>query len=116
MPAPRKVPVRIQSGASMKVDAWTMLTIVSMALVTYLCRAGGYWLFRQLKPSPALQSVLSYVPGALFVSFIVPAVMAGGAKEWIGAGVALITARFTSSIVWPIVTGTAAAWVAWTVV
>jgi uncharacterized membrane protein len=97
----------------MKLDAWTVLTIVSMALVTYLCRAGGYWLFRQLKPSPALQSILSYVPGALFVSFVVPAVMAGGTKEWIGAGVALVTARLTNSIVWPIITGTAAAWIAW---
>jgi uncharacterized membrane protein len=97
----------------MRVELWTLLTIVSMALVTYLCRGGGYWLFRQLKPSPALQSVLSYIPGALFVSFIVPAVMAGEMKEWIGACVALVTARYTNSIVWPIVTGTAAAWLVW---
>lgn len=98
----------------MAVDPWTFLTIVSMALVTYLCRGGGYWLFRQLKPSPALQSILSYVPGALFVSFIVPEVLLhGGVKEWIGAVAALVTARFTHSIIWPIVAGTAAAWLVW---
>lgn len=97
----------------MRLDPWTVVTIVCMALVTYLCRGGGYWLFRQLKPSPALQSVMSYLPGALFVSFLVPVLMAGEAKEWIGAAVALVTARLTNSIVWTIVTGTSAAWIAW---
>jgi uncharacterized membrane protein len=96
-----------------KVDPWTLLTIVSMTIANYQCRGGGYWLFRQLKPSPALQSMLSYVPGALFVSFIVPEVMAGEAKDWIGAAVALVTARLTTSIVWPIAAGTAAAWASW---
>jgi uncharacterized membrane protein len=99
----------------MQVDLHTLLTIVSMALVTYLSRAGGYWLFRQLKPSPALQSVLSYVPGALFVSFVVPAVVSGGMKEWVGAAAAFAVARLTGSVVWPIVAGTAAAWVVWAV-
>jgi hypothetical protein len=52
----------------------------------------------------------------LFVSFVVPAVAAGGLKEWIGAGVALVTAKLTGSLVWPIATGTAAAWVVWALV
>jgi uncharacterized membrane protein len=99
----------------MAVDPWTFLTIVSMASVTYLCRGGGYWLFRQLKPSPALQSILSYVPGALFVSFIVPEVLEGGLKEWVGAAVALVTAYFMKSIIWPIVAGTAATWLVWAI-
>ena len=97
----------------MGLQLWTFLTIVSMALVTYLTRAGGYWVFRQFKPSPALQSVLSYVPGALFVSFVVPAVVAGGLKEWVGTAAALIVARTTGSLVWSIVVGTAVAWGAW---
>ena len=97
----------------MQLDTWTFLTIVSMALVTYLCRAGGYWAFRQLKPSPGLQTMLSYVPGALFVSFLVPSIVAGGLKEWIGAAVALAVARVTGSLVWPIFAGTAAAWIVW---
>jgi uncharacterized membrane protein len=99
----------------MDLRLWTVLTIVSMALVTFVCRAGGYWLFRQFKPSPMLQSVLSYVPGTLFVSFVVPGVLAGGLKEWVGAGVALLVAWLTRSMIWPIVAGTAAAWAVWVV-
>ncbi len=97
----------------MSLQLWTVLTIISMALATYLTRAGGYWLFRQFKPSPALQSVLSYIPGALFVSFVVPAVASGGLKEWVGTAAALVVARTTGSLVWSIVAGTAAAWVVW---
>jgi uncharacterized membrane protein len=100
----------------MSLNLWTCLTILSMALVTFLCRAGGYWVFRRFKPSPMLQSMLSYIPGALFVSFVVPAVAAGGLKEWIGAGVALVTAKLTGSLVWPIAAGTAAAWVVWALI
>jgi len=92
---------------------WTVLTIVSMAAVTYLLRAGGYWLFRTFKPSPGLQSMLTYVPGALFVSFVVPSVVAGGVKEWIAAAVTVVVAVMTRSIVWPIFAGTATAWVVW---
>jgi uncharacterized membrane protein len=97
----------------MQLNLWTVLTIVSMSAVTYLSRAGGYWLFRQFKPSPGLQTMLTYVPGALFVSFVTPSVVSGGLKEWIGAAVALVVARATGSLVWPIFAGTAAAWVVW---
>ena len=97
----------------MTLDLWTTLTIISMALVTYLSRAGGYWLFRQFNPSPGFQVVLSYVPGALFVSFVAPAVVSGGPKEWVGAAVAFVVARLTGSLVWPIFAGTGAAWLVW---
>jgi uncharacterized membrane protein len=101
------------AGAMTALDVWTVLTIVSMAAVTYLLRAGGYWLFRTFKPSPGVQSMLTYVPGALFVSFVVPSVVAGGMKEWIAAGVTVAVAVMTRSIVWPIFAGTATAWVVW---
>jgi len=97
----------------MRLELWTVLTILSMAVVTYACRAGGYWLFRQFKPSAGLQTFLNYIPGALFVSFVVPAVAAGGPKEWLGAAVTLITARLSGSLVWPIFAGTGAAWLVW---
>jgi len=102
------------TAASMFALDWrTVLTIASMATVTYLLRAGGYWLFRTFKPSPGLQSMLTYVPGALFVSFVVPSVVAGGTKEWIAAAVTVVVAVMTRSIVWPIFAGTATAWVVW---
>ncbi len=39
---------------------------------------GGYWLFRQLRPSPALRVMLAYLPRTLFVSYVVPALVGGG--------------------------------------
>lgn len=97
----------------MTLNLWTVLTIVSMGAVTYLLRAGGYWLFRTFKPSPGAQSMLTYVPGALFVSFVVPSVVAGGMKEWIAAVVTVAIALMTRSIVWPTFAGTATAWMVW---
>jgi len=91
----------------------TVITILLMALGCFGCRAGGYWLLTRVRPSPAVQTVFSYIPGCLFVSYVVPAVIGAGPKEWIGAAVALITVRLTGSVIWPIFTGTGAAWAVW---
>lgn len=90
-----------------------VLAILSMAVVTYACRAGGYWLFSRIEPSTALRNGLSYVPGALFLSFVVPAVAEGGPKEWIGAAVTALAVWITGSMVWPILIGVATVWVVW---
>ena len=74
----------------MHLDPWTLLAILGMAAGSFGCRAGGYWLFNRFNPSPAVRTVLSYVPGTLFVSYVVPSVAHGGPKEWIGAAVALV--------------------------
>ena len=50
-----------------------LLAIGAMAVATFGCRAGGYWVFSRLPPSAFLRSVMSYLPGALFVAFVVPA-------------------------------------------
>ena len=97
----------------MHLDPWTLLAILGMAAGSFGCRAGGYWLFNRFNPSPAVRTVLSYVPGTLFVSYVVPSVAHGGPKEWIGAAVALVTVKLTGSLIWPIFTGTAAAWLVW---
>ncbi|MET0292556.1 MAG: AzlD domain-containing protein [Steroidobacteraceae bacterium] len=97
----------------MTVDSHTLLAILAMAAAAYFCRAGGYWLFSRFEPTPAVRNVLSYLPGTLFVAFVVPGIVAGGAKEWVGAAVAIVAARLTGSLVWPIFLGTAAAWMVW---
>ena len=97
----------------MSLDLWTALTILSMGAVTYAIRAGGYWLFKRMPPSPAVKTMLSYVPGTLFVSFVFPAVASGGLKEWVGAAVAAALVMLTGNMTWPIFAGTAAAWIVW---
>jgi uncharacterized membrane protein len=97
----------------MRLDPWVGLTIITMAIAAYGCRGGGYWLFSKIKPSPALRTILSYVPGSLFVSYVIPGVLNGGPKEWIGGAVAIVTVLLTRSMIWPVFTGTAAAWIVW---
>lgn len=94
-------------------DPRTGLTIVLMTLGAYGSRAGGYFLFSRIKPSAALRLVLSYVPGSLFISYVVPGIVNGGPKEWLGGAVALATVYWSRSMIWPVFTGTGAAWLWW---
>ena len=95
------------------VGGLNLVTALAMGVGTFACRAGGYWLFGRFKPPPLVHAMLGYVPGCLFVSYVAPAVWDGGPKAWIGAAVALATIKWTGSMIWPIFTGTAAAWLVW---
>ena len=94
-------------------DTWTLAAIAAMAAATYLCRAGGYLLFRAVKPPALVQTMLGYVPGALFVSYVVPALAAGAWHQWLGAAVTLTVMLATHSVSLAVLGGTAAAWGAW---
>lgn len=97
----------------MRLDPMTVAAIAGMAIVTYLIRAGGYWLFSRIRPSPFLRAALSYVPGTLFASFVVPALVTGGLQPTVGAAVTLAVVLKTRSMPLAMVAGTAAAWGVW---
>jgi uncharacterized membrane protein len=97
----------------MTLDPQTLAAIVGMALATYACRAGGYWLFSQVSPTPFVRAVLSYLPGTLFVAYVAPAMVVGGAQQWIGAAATIAAMLATGSIAWAIGAGTGAAWIVW---
>ena len=90
-----------------------LFAIAGMAAVTFACRFGGYWLFSRIRPSEPLRVALGYVPGALFVSYVVPALVAGGALQWVGglATVAIMVACRDLSLA--VLGGTAVAWAWW---
>lgn len=97
----------------MTLDPWTLLACVLMGVATYACRGGGYWLFSQIRPSPFLRSVLAYVPGTLFVSFVVPAVIHGGVQALAG-GIATLVAMIASrNLSVAMLAGVGAAWAVW---
>lgn len=97
----------------MSLDGQTLLAILGMSAATYLCRGGGYWLFRRLRPPPAVRAALAYVPGALFVSYIAPAIVEGGMQQWAGAATAALVMAATRSTSLAILGGTAVAWAVW---
>ena len=84
-----------------------------MAATTYLNRAGGYWLFRTFSPPPIVRQMLAYIPGALFVSYVVPKLVAGGPEEWAGAFVTILAMKATGNLAVTILAGTGAAWAVW---
>lgn len=99
----------------MSLDPWTVAAILAMAAATYLCRAGGYWLFRQVTPGPTLRAALSYIPGTLFVSFVTPGLLDGRLHTLVGAAATVAVMLWARSLAWAIIAGTAAAWLAWSV-
>lgn len=97
----------------MTVDPWVLAAIVGMSLATFATRAGGYLIFKALRPSPIVREMLGYIPGALFVSYVVPALVVGGLQQWTGAAATLAIMLATKSLAVAILGGTAAAWAVW---
>jgi uncharacterized membrane protein len=97
----------------MTLDPTVLAAIAAMAAVTYMWRAGGYWVFRQIRPSPLLRHILAYIPGTLFVSFITPGLITGGPQQWAGAVATVAVMLATRNMPAAIFAGTAAAWSVW---
>lgn len=97
----------------MTLDPWVLLAIAAMAVATFTTRAGGYLLFRTFDPPPVMRAMLGYVPGTLFVSYVAPALAAGGLQQWAGAAVTAAVMLATRNLSLAILGGTAAAAVVW---
>ena len=95
-------------------DCRTLATIFGMALATYATRAGGYLAFRAIRPSRQIRGALGYIPGALFISYVAPAVAAGGPQQWIGTAATVFLMLWARQLVIAVLGGTVAAWVVWT--
>ena len=95
-------------------DGWTLAAIAAIAAATFLCRAGGYLLFRAVTPQAAVRNMLDYMPGGLFVSYVLPDLVTGGRHQWAGAAVTVAIVIGTRNVSLGVLGGTAAAWGAWT--
>ena len=65
----------------MSIDSIALVTIVGMALGTYMTRAGGFWLVSRLTPSRFLTSTLQYLPGTMLIAPVAPELAKGGADR-----------------------------------
>ena len=97
----------------MTLDPWVLAAIAAMAAATFANRAGGYLLFRAFSPPPVVRAMLGYVPGTLFVSYVAPALAAGGLQQWVGALATVAVMLATRNLALAILGGTAAAGVVW---
>lgn len=76
-------------------DNASLITILAMAGVTYLTRAGGPWLIGRLGLSPAIKAWLNNLPGPILIALIAPSVLASGPAEAL-AGLAALGAFWVS--------------------
>lgn len=92
----------------MQLDPQAMLAIVLMALATYATRAGGLWLASRLDLSGRVEAWLGYIPGAILVSLVAPAVLASGLAEALAGLAVVLVAIRTASLPLAMVVGVGA--------
>ena len=87
-----------------------LLAILGMALATYLCRAGGYALFRAFRPPRFVEVTLQHLPGPIFVAYVAPALAMQGARGFIAAALVVAAQAATRNLAAAIAVGVAAMW------
>lgn len=93
-----------------------LVTIVGMALVTYLTRSGGLWLMGRLTRANGgvlprrVDAALRAIPGAILVAIVAPSALASGPAQLLAAGATALVAARTRSLVLALVVGVAAVW------
>ncbi|HJT59003.1 MAG TPA: AzlD domain-containing protein [Ktedonobacteraceae bacterium] len=92
-------------------DALALLTILGMALVTYLTRAGGLWLMSFVTPSPRVEAWLRQIPGAVLVAIIAPTVLASSIAETLASLFAILVAWRTKNVLAAMIAGVAMVWI-----
>jgi uncharacterized membrane protein len=87
-----------------------LLAILGMALATYLCRAGGYALFRAVRPPRFVEVMLQHLPGPIFVAYVAPALASQGSKGFLAALAVVAAQAATRNLAAAIAAGVAAIW------
>jgi branched-subunit amino acid transport protein len=81
-----------------------------MTAVTYACRAGGYAILRTFRPPAFVEAMLRHLPGALFMAYVTPPLVAGSLPAWFGAVVVIAVQVATRNLGLAICAGVAAVW------
>ena len=91
----------------MQTETLTLITILGMALVTYVTRAGGFWLMGLVTPSPRIEAWLKQIPGAVLVAIIAPTVLASSLAETLAAVATVLVAIRTKNVLIAMLVGVA---------
>lgn len=70
----------------------TVITILGMALVTWLCRMTGYALARRVAITGRAKAALEAMPPAILTAIIAPMAFSEGIPEAVAAAVTVLTA------------------------
>ena len=76
-----------------------VITIVGMAIVTWLSRASGFWLVRRIVIEGRLKAALEAAPPAILTGIVAPIVFLQGPAEAVGVAVTAIAALKAPTLV-----------------
>lgn len=71
--------------------------LLALALASYACRAGGFWLMRFVTVTPRLRATLAAAPLAVMLGIVTPAALRGGLPEIAGLAVTFAAMRLWRS-------------------
>lgn len=69
--------------------------LLALALASFACRAGGFWLMRFVNVTPRVQSALSAAPLAVMIGIVAPVAAKGNLPEIAGLMVTGLVMRAT---------------------
>jgi uncharacterized membrane protein len=69
--------------------------LLALALASFTCRAGGFWLMRFVTVTPRLRAMLAAAPLAVMIGIVTPAALRGGIAEIAG-----LAATFAAMRLW----------------
>lgn len=81
----------------MSLRAELLPMLFALALSSYACRAGGFWLMRFVTVTPRLRATLAAAPLAVMLGIVMPAALHGGVPEWFGLAATFIAMRLWRS-------------------
>ncbi len=87
-----------------------LVTILGMALVTYVTRAGGLWLMGRVTPSPRVDAWLRQIPGAVLVAIVVPAALVSGPAGVLALLATVVVAARTGNLLLALGVGVGTVW------
>lgn len=71
------------------VSTMALAAILGMAVVTYITRAGGFWLMGHVTITPRIERFLRHMAGGVLIAIVTAAAMNGDIAMWIGLGAVL---------------------------
>ena len=69
--------------------------LIALAIASFACRAGGFWLMRFVTVTPRLRATLAAAPLAVMIGIVTPAALRGGVAEIAG-----LAATFAAMRLW----------------
>jgi uncharacterized membrane protein len=74
-----------------------VLAILAVGIVSYGCRAGGFFLMRYVRITRGVEVWLQSIPIAIIGAVLGPIAANGGPPEWAGLAVAIVVMWFTQN-------------------